>query len=354
MKGRKLPDRYVVTETRESGGFGNVVKCLDTHLERYVAIKSINDLDDSARMRDELDALMRLRSKHVVELFDAIQYDDGSISIVEEYIDGPSLNEIDDTITDVGSLIKILWQISSGIAEIHAHDIIHRDIKPGNMKVDREGVLKIYDFGLSRNIDNAQTIGFKGTLIFAAPELFLQRVRFTKAVDTYAFAVTALCLAKTNPPIELRGLPKLLKNNPFELSGIQLPNIIKDLLYKCLAVDPNERPSMELVRDSLKNILLFNSHRALLITDYKKPVVLSGAHRTEPYDNPGIGSVEITYSGSQFYISKLTGDVHVNNIRAKQNNILPNSCVIILGPAGKTNVKRVFITFDLSHPEVVL
>lgn len=354
MKNRTLPKRYVPTDDRESGGFGSVVKCLDTHLDRYVAIKSINDADDSARMRDELSALMRLRSKHVVEVFDAIEYDDGTISIVEEFIDGPSLHEIDDSVNDVNSLIKILWQISSGIAEIHDHDIIHRDIKPGNMKVDSEGVVKIYDFGLSRNIDNAQTVGFKGTPIFAAPELYVQNVRFTKAVDTYAFAVTAMCLAKTNPPDELGFYPKKLKENPFIRSEIQLPEVTKNLLYTCLDVDPSKRPQMKVVRDNLKNILLSNSHRALLITDYKSPVVLSETHRSEFYDNPGIGSVEIAYSGSLFFISKLSGDVHVNNIRAKQFNILPNSCVIILGPAGRTQTKRIFITFDLSHPEVVL
>lgn len=354
MENRTLPKRYVPTDDHESGGFGSVVKCLDTHLDRYVAIKSINDAHDSARMRDELSALMRLRSKHVVEVFDAIEYDDGTISIVEEFINGPSLHKINDSINDDSSLIKILWQISSGIAEIHDCDIIHRDIKPGNMKVDHEGVVKIYDFGLSRNIDNAHTVGFKGTPIFAAPELYMQHVRFTKAVDTYAFAVTAMCLAKTEAPAELGFYPKQLKANPFDSSQIQLPDNIKKILYACLDVDPSNRPSMKVVRDALKNILLNNSHRALLITDYKKPVVLSETHRTEFYDNPGIGSIEITYSGSVFFISKLSGDVHVNNIRAKQFNILPNSCVIILGPAGKTTTKRIFITFDLSHPEVVL
>ncbi|GKK94964.1 protein kinase [Klebsiella variicola] len=354
MKNRNLPKRYTPTDDLESGGFGSVVKCLDTHLDRYVAIKSINDAHDSARMRDELSALMRLRSKHVVEVFDAIEYEDGTISIVEEFINGPSLHEINDSINDVNYLIKILWQISSGIAEIHDCEIIHRDIKPGNMKIDHEGVVKIYDFGLSRNVDNAHTLGFKGTPIFAAPELFMQHVRFTKAVDTYAFAVTAMYLAKTKPPVELSYYPKQLNSNPFDSSEIQLPDFIKGLLYSCLDVDPKKRPAMQVVRDGLKNILLSNSHRALLITDYKKPVVLSETHRTEFYDNPGIGSIEITYSGSVFFISKLSGDVYVNNIRAKQFNILPNSCVIILGPAGKTKTKRVFITFDLSHPEVVL
>ncbi|ELV2204458.1 serine/threonine protein kinase [Escherichia coli] len=349
-----LPERYQVVGDPDLGGFGSVIKCRDSHLERFVAIKTINDPSDTERMKDELAALMTLRSKHVVELFDVINYAEGNLAIVEEFIDGPSLNEVNNKITTVGELIKILWQIASGICEIHEHDIIHRDIKPGNMKIDKEGLVKIYDFGLSRKIDNAKTIGFKGTPIFAAPELYLQNVDFTKAIDTYAFAVTAMCLAKTPVPDELTRYPKILTSNPFDLSVIKLPSIVKELFFKCLDANPQARPAMKDVCDVLKKILLHNSHRALLISDNKKPVVLSATHKTESYNNPGVGSVEITYSGSEFYISDISGDVYVNNIRAKKRNLLPSSCVIILGPAGRTTTKRIFITFDLSHPEVVL
>lgn len=354
MTNKKLPDRYKTTEKRESGGFGNVVKCLDVHLDRFVAIKSINDSVDSHRMKDEFSALMKLRSKHVVELLDMIEFNSGEIAIVEEYIDGPSLNEYVDEINDVKSLLKILWQISAGISDIHAHEIIHRDIKPGNMKIDKEGVVKIFDFGLSRGVDNAKTVGFKGTPIFAAPELFLTKVKFTKAIDTYAFGVTAMCLAKTPVPKELLDYAKVLKVNPFEKSAIQLPKNIRTMLYECLNPDPTARPDMRSVCINLKKIILHDSHRALLISEGQAAVVLSKKNKSHSYNNPGVGSVEITYSGAEFYISKISGEVHVNNIKAKQYNLLPNSCVIILGPSGRTATKRVFITFDISHPEVVL
>ncbi len=351
----QLPDRYRMTDDCKSGGFGSVIKCCDVHLERFVAIKSINDSEDSERMQDEFSALMKLRSKHVVELFDIIKNNDGTISIVEEYVDGKSLNEIVDKIDNPNDIIKILWQISTGITEIHEQDIIHRDIKPNNMKVDREGVIKIFDFGLSRHIDNAKTIGFKGTPLYAAPELYIENANFSKAVDTYAFAVTAMCLTRTPIPDELKTYTKILKSNPFDKSKVNLPEKIKKILYKCLDTDPNDRPLMKDINDELKKIILSDSHRALIISEAKGAVVLSALNKTDFYDNPGVGSIEISYSGAEFYISRLSGDVHVNNIKAKQYNILPNSCVIILGPSGnKNNVKRVFITCDQSHPEVVL
>lgn len=349
-----LPVRYERTEEEASGGFGCVIKCLDTHLERFVAIKHISDPDDSPRMMDELAALMKLRSKHVVELYDVINFQDKGIAIVEEYVNGPSLSEIEDRILNSEHLIKILWQISSGISEIHFHDIIHRDIKPGNMKIDSEGVVKIYDFGLSRNVEEANTIGFKGTPIYAAPELFFHHVEFTKSIDTYAFAVTAMFLAKTPIPPEMRSLPKKLLSNPFDNSRIQLPTQLKELLFQCLNTNPSDRPDMDDICQTLKKYVLYNSHRALLISDNAPPVIISSTNKSEPFNNKGIGAVEIKYSGSEFYISNLSGEVYVNNITAKQYNILPDSCVIILGSSARVRRERVFITFDLSHPEVVL
>lgn len=349
-----LPARYKRTEEESSGGFGCVIKCLDTHLERFVAIKSISDPDDSPRMKDELSALMKLRSKHVVELYDVINCQGNGIAIVEEYVNGPSLVEIQDRILDSEDLIKILWQISSGISEIHFHDIIHRDIKPGNMKIDSEGVVKIYDFGLSRNVEEANTIGFKGTPIYAAPELFLHQVAFTKSIDTYAFAVTAMFLAKTPIPAEMSVLPKKLVSNPFDNSNIQLPAQLKELFFQCLNTSPDERPDMAHVCQTLKKFVLFNSHRALLIADNASPIIVSSKNKSAIFNNSGVGSVEVKYSGSEFYISSLSGEVYVNNITARQYNILPDSCVIILGASSRPRRERVFITFDLSHPEVVL
>ncbi|MER5108814.1 serine/threonine-protein kinase [Providencia stuartii] len=356
MISKALPERYEITGESASGGFGSVIKYNDLHLERFVAVKTITDPIDAHRMNDELNALMKLRSKHVVELYDAIRFDDGGIAIIEEFIDGPSLSDIqiDNMINNSDELFKILWQIASGISEIHSHDIIHRDIKPANMKIDKEGIVKIFDFGLSRSVDNASTVGFVGTRIYAAPELFLTRPVFDKSIDTYAFAVTAMYLTRTPVPEGFNIPPKMLYSNPFDKASIQLPVHLKELLYQCLSQVPSERPKMAEISEYLKRLILKNTHRALLISQLKPPVILCDTHKIESFNNPNVGSIEIKYSGMEFYISSLSGEVNVNNITAKKGNILPNSCVIILGPKGKSSIKREFITFDLSSPEVVL
>jgi serine/threonine-protein kinase len=354
MKRMRLPTRYQPTEKYSSGGFGDVLICKDTHLDRLVAIKFIKDLEEMPRMQDEINALMTLRSKHVVQLFDIIEKD-GQLAIVEEYIPGPDLVTYTDSIENVLDFIKVVWQISAGIAEIHAHEIVHRDIKPNNIKLDGEGIVKIYDFGLSRSNDNAKTVGFKGTLIFAAPELFKGRgaVSFTSAVDTFAFGVTALCLAKIPPPQALNTATKILTENPFLASPFKIPRSIQNILFKCLSVEPDLRPEMSSVSLLLQRQLLKNSHRALLIHKNSQHI-LDKDNKGVTLRRVGVGSVSVSYNGFEFFIQELDGEVTVNNRTPRVDDILPESCVIIIGKISRPSRERSAITFDISHPEVVL
>lgn len=217
-----LPTRYMPDGSRGSGGFGEVVFCKDLHLERMVAIKTIKELSELDRLKDEIAALMKMRSKHVVQVFDIINGQNSTFAIVMEYIDGTDLFNLDFKTLNPLTLLKLLWQLASGISDIHASGVIHRDIKPNNMKLDKEGVLKIFDFGLARNSGNdARTVGFKGTPGFAAPEQFaFDEVNFLPAVDVYAFGVSALFLATQDLPLELKASfpPKVVPDGAFDNS----------------------------------------------------------------------------------------------------------------------------------------
>ena len=115
-------------------------------------------------MDDELAALLKMRSKHVVQIYDLCKFPDKCIGIIQEFIDGKDLLESFAPPTSIDSYYRQLWQIASGISDIHAVGVIHRDIKPNNMKVDPEGVIKIFDFGLARDAGPAAaTVGFVGT-----------------------------------------------------------------------------------------------------------------------------------------------------------------------------------------------
>ncbi len=350
-----LPIRYVPNGSSASGGFGSVIFCQDTHLERPVAIKFIKDTSQKHRIIDELNALMLLRSKHVVQVYDIVSGENDTIGIVEEYIDGDDLQEssIPQTLYDY---LKTLWQIASGIADIHEVDVIHRDIKPNNMKFDQEGIIKIFDFGLSRDEgEKAVTQGFKGTFGFAAPELIASgHVAFSKAVDTYAFGATAIVLAGTELPNELKYIPpKSLPDNFISTLPFKLTPDLALLLTACLGADPENRPLMGHVRDLLSRHLLHDKHQALAVYN-NQPKVLNASKRTVSLKFSDIGEIKIEYDGFRFCVSTVSGEVFINNQAISVGDEIPKSCVVALGGSHRRADVRKFITFDVSNPEVVL
>lgn len=350
-----LPARYVPNGVTDSGGFGSVVYCQDKHLDRPVAIKFIKETSEIHRLIDELNALMRLRSKHVVQVYDRINGENDTIGIVEEYIDGEDLlnSPTPQTLYDY---LKTLWQIASGIADIHEVDVIHRDIKPNNMKFDSEGIVKIFDFGLSRD-DGAKAVtqGFKGTIGFAAPELIASGlVAFTKAVDTYAFGATAIFLAGKDLPSELELIPpQSLPNNFISTLPFTLTPDLVSLITACLDANPNKRPRMSEVRDLLSRHLLHDKHQALAVHN-NKPNVLNASNRIISLKYSTVGEIKIEYDGFRFYVSDVSGEVFINNQAVSPHEEIPKSCVVALGGAQRRANERIFINFDVSNPEVVL
>src|SRR5262249_16410967 len=159
----------------------------------------------AGRLRDEIASLQQIRSNHVTDVYDIIQLPGGEIGIVEEYIPGSDLASVDFKTIKLDKLLKILYQISQGIFDIHNASIVHRDLKPTNMKFDSEGRLKIFDFNLARIVSTpSHTKGFRGTLGFAPPELFVQgTVNLSLAIDVYAFGAIAWCLANGTLPASL-------------------------------------------------------------------------------------------------------------------------------------------------------
>lgn len=350
----KLPKRYQQIACPISGGFSDVVCCLDNHLERTVVIKFIQDENEKKRLLDELHALLQIRSKHVVQVYDIVPGENDSIGIVEEFVKGDDLWDSDFPRESPENYLKTLWQIAAGIANIHEAGVIHRDIKPNNMKLDSEGIVKIYDFGLAKDEGaDAKTKGFKGTMGFAAPELFGdETIVFTPAVDTYAFGATAIFLACKSLPPSLKKVPPKPVGDVFSNLPITVPAGLTGLLAECLAQDPSHRPSIAKVRDELARHLLRDRHQALAVYN-GKPYVINSGNRSAGLDYPAVGKIEIAYDGLRFLVSVATGEVYINNRSASPGEEIPGSCVVALGGPHRGN-NRAYITFDVSNPEVVL
>lgn len=350
-----LPERYIPVGSKLDGGMGSVSICVDDVLDRHVAIKRIHSTTHLRRMHDELAALLKMRSKHVVQVYDILSFPKDELGIVQEFIDGKDLFESHKIPASVTEYYKQLWQIASGISDIHALGVIHRDIKPNNMKTDPEGVIKIFDFGLARDDGpSASTVGFVGTPGFAAPELYAGTAKFTNAIDTYAFGATALYLATGNLPGELMKRPPAPSTlGYFSSVGFAISPELIASLDACLAKEAKDRPPMCEVRNLLARHLLFDRHQSLVVFSGAASY-LNATNRTVELSLPSVGSVVIYYDGLDFRITNVSGEVLINNHPVSIGDSLPSACVVSLGgPLRRTNARK-FITFDLSHPEIVL
>ena len=177
--------------------------------------------------------------------------------------------------------MRVLWQISCGLSEIHKAGVIHRDIKPANIILDAAGIIKILDFGLSRNKGaDAHTISRIGTPAFMAPELWGQNdISFDQSVDIYAFAVMAISLLKGGRiPGELKDFPpSQISSGGLDSFFSGFPSDVIRLLEACLNSNPKSRPSSFEIEKMLKKHLLHNKHRALLVAGDKEHELHQGS-----------------------------------------------------------------------------
>lgn len=348
----KLPERYEYTGESRSGGMSEVHIFKDTLLERLVAVKCVAPGGEARRAHDELRALQAISSKHVVRLYDYISQNDynDSIALVEEYIDGVELDQLDENLKR-DDFLNIAFQLATGIADIHAAGHVHRDIKPHNAKLSAEGVVKIFDFGLARRTETAEagTVGFVGTPGFAAPELCVTgEVELKSSADIYAFASTLWFVCFQDVPREHEERELL----DFSDLSFELPRFLSELLNDCWSAEPDERPRMADVASGIERAMLKGKHSACITRDRTVTYIDAKNPRFEA-NNGVLGSIVIEYDGFWFLVTEVSGAVYLNNEVCVPVARIVGDCVIALGPF-EAAWNRSFITFDVSHPEFVV
>ncbi|MDD4187681.1 MAG: Stk1 family PASTA domain-containing Ser/Thr kinase [Bacilli bacterium] len=178
-KGQKINDRYQIVKTIGEGGMANVYLARDVILERNVAVKVLRgDLstDEKFVRRFQREALSASSLSHpnIVEVYD-VGEDNGLYYIVMEYIEGKHLKQLlrkRGTLT-LKEVIDIMLQITDGMASAHDSYIIHRDIKPQNIMILENGLVKITDFGIAMALNGAQltqTNSVMGSVHYLPPE----------------------------------------------------------------------------------------------------------------------------------------------------------------------------------------
>src|SRR6266853_1319331 len=146
---------YKVLEQIGAGGMGVVYKALDTHLDRFVAIKvlppeKVADPERKRRFVQEAKAASALNHPNIITIYD-IASENGKDFIAMEYVPGRALNQlIARKGLPLGEALKYAVQIADALAAAHSAGIVHRDLKPGNVMIGDQGVVKVLDFGLAK------------------------------------------------------------------------------------------------------------------------------------------------------------------------------------------------------------
>ncbi len=197
MIGKLFIGRYEIVERLGSGGMAVVYKAVDNVLHRTVTIKILQEQfasneDFILRFRREAQAIAALSHINIVHVFD-VGYSEGVHYLIMEYIEGRTLKEV---IQRKGSLsletsLDYVSQILSGLAHAHEFGVIHRDIKPQNIMVTKDNMVKIMDFGLALNMTDS-TITYDnnilGSVYYIAPEI-AQKGSGDARADLYATGV---------------------------------------------------------------------------------------------------------------------------------------------------------------------
>jgi protein kinase-like protein len=178
MRRPELPDtigRYEVLDRLGHGGMGVVVRGRDPRIGRLVAIKLLTVGDDRMRERflREAQSAGNLKHRNIVTIFD-IGEQDGQSFIVMEYVEGVTLaGHIRHHALPLWRKLEIMDELLAGLDYAHEKGIVHRDVKPANVMTDRDGVVKILDFGMARVPDSGITQAgtMLGTPNYMSPEL---------------------------------------------------------------------------------------------------------------------------------------------------------------------------------------
>ncbi|MEY2930991.1 MAG: hypothetical protein RL033_1740 [Pseudomonadota bacterium] len=260
-----LAGKYRVERQIGRGGMGIVLAATHLQLEHLVAIKVLRrDVveDDKAltRLLAEARAAAKIRSEHVARVLDVGTLENGAPFIVMEYLEGEDLADLLDRqgALDVTMAVQFLLQSCEALAEVHAAEMVHRDLKPGNLFVaklpDGSLSLKIVDFGISKHIGGSArhhastttTSTVLGSPYYMPPEQ-MRAEPVDERSDIWSLGAILFEMLTGRPPFLGDTLPEVyaavLSGTVQSVSSLRpdIPQGLDDIVQRCLDKDPGQR-----------------------------------------------------------------------------------------------------------------
>jgi len=249
--------KYEIVDAIGAGGMGTVYRAFDPTLERMVALKIVH-LDRvqevapaqlRERFRNEARAVARLNHPAIVTIFDYDDQDPAGAYIAMEYVQGCALDEYVKQRPELHleDAISAMHQVLGGLAYAHGKDVVHRDVKPSNLLVTRDGLVKITDFGIARigPRSTTQTGLLVGTPQYMAPEQYMGGP-VDHRCDVHAAGTVLYELLTGSPPFtgtSAEIMYKVCHEVPKPMSSIDasIPNCFDTIVARALEKRPANR-----------------------------------------------------------------------------------------------------------------
>ena len=253
-QGERVSGRYKIIKKIGAGGMANVYLATDLILEREVAVKMMSldfqeDKDSLRRFQREALSTTELTHPNIVNIYDVGEGDQPYI--VMEHVDGMDLKQYirENHPIPYQKAIDIMEQILNGIAYAHKNDVIHRDIKPHNILINKDGNIKITDFGIAVALSQnsiTQTNSLLGSVQYISPEQARGNV-VTKQSDIYSLGIVLYELLTGTVPFEGESAVSIaLKHFQTPIPSLRefdsrLPQPLENVVLKATAKEPRHR-----------------------------------------------------------------------------------------------------------------